>query len=132
MTEGRFRADHIGSLLRPEALLQARRGHDAGQVSDTELQAAEDAAITAAVRLQEESGISVITDGEFRRRDFRSGFVQAVSGIETRAFDMPWQSADGPTCLKSNAFIATGRITSGRCCGRRRCCRRGAGTTPGR
>jgi methionine synthase II (cobalamin-independent) len=109
MTE-KFRADHIGSLLRPAGLLTARRAHDAGEVTDAELRAAEDMAIEAAVRGQEASGISVVTDGEFRRRDFRSGFAQAVDGIEMGAWDMPWHSAEGTTKLKSIAFTATARL----------------------
>ena len=109
-TDGKFRADQVGSLLRPEALLAARRGHDAGTVTDDELHAVEDAAVSAAVRAQEGTGIDVVTDGEFRRRDFRSGFVQAVDGIDMRAWDMPWHSAGGDTKLRSIGFTATGRI----------------------
>jgi 5-methyltetrahydropteroyltriglutamate--homocysteine methyltransferase len=109
MTE-KFRADQIGSLLRPEALLAARRGHDAGEVTDAGLRAAEDEAITTAVRRQEATGIDVLTDGEFRRRDFRSGFAQAVDGIEMSAWDMPWHSAEGTTRLRSIAFTATARL----------------------
>ena len=109
MTE-KFRADHIGSLLRPEALLEARHGHDAGEVTDAALREVEDHAITVAVRGQEASGIRVVTDGEFRRRDFRSGFVQAVDGIEMSAWDMPWHSAAGATKLRSIGFTATGRL----------------------
>jgi 5-methyltetrahydropteroyltriglutamate--homocysteine methyltransferase len=107
---GKFRADHIGSLLRPAALLEARRAHDAGEVSDAELDAAENAAVATAVRRQEATGISVVTDGEFRRRDFRSGFAQAVDGIEMSAWDMPWHSAAGTAKLRSIAFTATGRL----------------------
>lgn len=83
MTE-KFRADHSGSLLRPESLLAARRAHDAGEVTDPALREIEDAAIEAAVGAQEAAGIGVVTDGEFRRRDFRSGFAQAVDGIVCR------------------------------------------------
>jgi 5-methyltetrahydropteroyltriglutamate--homocysteine methyltransferase len=110
MTDTKFRADHIGSLLRPEALLAARRAHDAGELSDSALRAAEDAAIAVAVREQEATGIDVVTDGEFRRRDFRSGFAQAVDGIEMHAWDMPWKSAEGTTKLRSIAFTATERL----------------------
>jgi methionine synthase II (cobalamin-independent) len=77
MTE-KYRGDHIGSLPRPETLFAARRGHDAGEVSDADLRETEDQVITIAVRGQEASGIDVLTEGEFRRRDFRSGFAQAV------------------------------------------------------
>jgi 5-methyltetrahydropteroyltriglutamate--homocysteine methyltransferase len=70
-----FRADHIGSLLRPEPLLEARRRHDAGTITADELRAVEEEAIAAAVKGQQDVGIDIITDGEFRRRDFRTGFV---------------------------------------------------------
>ena len=109
MTE-KFRADQIGSLLRPAELLAARRAHDAGEATDAELRAAEDTAIEVAVREQEATGISVVTDGEFRRRDFRSGFAQAVDGIEMGAWDMPWHSAEGTMKLRSIAFTATARL----------------------
>lgn len=109
MTE-KFRADHVGSLLRPGRLLAARRAHDAGEVTGAALREIEDAAIGAAVRAQEAAGISVVTDGEFRRRDFRSGFAQAVAGIEMSTWDMPWRSAEGMTKLRSIAFTATARL----------------------
>jgi methionine synthase II (cobalamin-independent) len=67
----KFRADHVGSLLRPPALLRARRRHEAGEIADDELRAAEDEAIAAAVRTQVAAGVDVVTDWEFRRRDFR-------------------------------------------------------------
>ena len=105
-----FRADHVGSLLRPERLLQARRGRDAGTVSDSELSAIEDEAIAAAVAGQQETGIDVITDGEFRRRDFRTGLVNAVEGMSMVTFDMPWRTATGVTKLASNNFLVTSRI----------------------
>jgi 5-methyltetrahydropteroyltriglutamate--homocysteine methyltransferase len=111
MTSSRgFRADHIGSLLRPQALLEARRRRDAATISADELRAVEDQAIAAAVKGQQEAGIDVITDGEFRRRDFRTGFVEAVDGIEMRSFDMTWHAAGGATKLRSNAFVITGRL----------------------
>ena len=71
MTETKFRADQVGSLLRPESLLDARRRRADGKTGDDELRAAENAAIGHAVALQVEAGIDVVTDGEFRRRDFR-------------------------------------------------------------
>ena len=105
-----FRADHVGSLLRPQPLLEARRRRDAGTISAGELRAVEDQAISAAVKAQQAAGIDVITDGEFRRRDFRTGFVEAVDGIEMRSFDMTWHAAAGATKLRSNAFVITGRL----------------------
>jgi 5-methyltetrahydropteroyltriglutamate--homocysteine methyltransferase len=105
-----FRADHVGSLLRPTALLDARKHHEAGEITDEQLRVIEDEAITAAVRLQEESGIDVVTDGEFRRRDFRAGFVAAVDGLTMQTWDMPWQSEDGTTKLASHTWVATARL----------------------
>ena len=109
-TAPKFRADHVGSLLRPPALLAARRRHDEGTISQAELRTLEDEAIAAAVKREEETGIDVVTDGEFRRRDFRTGFVQAVDGMEMKSWEMPWHSGDGVTRLRSNAFIVTGRL----------------------
>jgi 5-methyltetrahydropteroyltriglutamate--homocysteine methyltransferase len=105
-----FRADHVGSLLRPESLLSARRHHEAGTVSDDDLRAVEDGAIAAAVKAQQESGIDVVTDGEFRRRDFRTGFVEAVDGLEMRSWDMPWHTSEGVTKLRSHTWVVTRRL----------------------
>jgi methionine synthase II (cobalamin-independent) len=105
-----FHADHVGSLLRPPALLAARRRHEAGEAGDDELRRAEDEAITAAVKLQEDSGIDVVTDGEFRRRDFRSGFTQAVDGFTMQTWDMPWHSAQGVTTIASHTWVASARL----------------------
>ncbi len=110
MTTPAFRADHVGSLLRPEPLLAARRRRDAGTITASELRAVEDEAIAAAVKGQQESGIDVVTDREFRRRDFRTGFVEAVDGMEMRSWDMPWQTREGVTKLRSNTWVVTGRL----------------------
>jgi len=105
-----FRADQVGSLLRPQAVLDARRRLDAAAIGPGELRAIEDEAIAAAVARQQEAGIDVVTDGEFRRRDFRTGFVDAVDGISMRTFDMPWHTSDGVTKLPSKQFMITGRL----------------------
>ncbi len=62
-----FRADHVGSLLRPRALLEARDAHGQGEIGDAELRAVEDDCIRGVVRLQEDAGLRGITDGEYRR-----------------------------------------------------------------
>ena len=66
-SEPPFRADHVGSLLRPELLLEARDRHAAGELDDDGLRAVEDDAIREAVRMQESVGLQSATDGEFRR-----------------------------------------------------------------
>ena len=76
-----FRAEHIGSLLRPPALLGARRDLDEGRLSAEALRAAENRFIREAVALQERVGLEVITDGEYRRIIYFGHFPAAVSGF---------------------------------------------------
>lgn len=76
-----FRADHVGSLLRPAALHEARAKAQRGEIGPAELRAVEDAAIADAVRLQEEAGLQAITDGEFRRSHYLVDFLTAFEGI---------------------------------------------------
>jgi 5-methyltetrahydropteroyltriglutamate--homocysteine methyltransferase len=77
-----IRNDVVGSLLRPPELKQARQGYDAGKLSLDELREAEDREIRKAVGLQEELGLAVVTDGEFRRLNFQDSFGEAVSGYD--------------------------------------------------
>ena len=76
-----FRADHVGSLLRPPELIKAREAFDAGKLPGEELHALEDIAIRKVVALQEGVGLKSITDGEFRRRSFWMDFLQSFSGV---------------------------------------------------
>jgi 5-methyltetrahydropteroyltriglutamate--homocysteine methyltransferase len=76
-----FRAEHIGSLLRPPELLAMRRRIAAGEASADELARAEDAAIAGAVALQERLGFKLATDGEFRRRSYHSYFYAQLGDI---------------------------------------------------
>jgi methionine synthase II (cobalamin-independent) len=76
-----FRADHVGSLLRPPELLQARAEHQAGRLSAEELRHVEDAAIRDAVRMQEEIGLEGVTDGEFRRGSWHMDFIYQIAGV---------------------------------------------------
>ena len=76
-----FRADHVGSLLRPVAVLQARERHQAGQITAEQLRAVEDDAIRDAVRMQEEVGLQAATDGELRRRSWHMDFIYQLGGI---------------------------------------------------
>jgi len=81
-TKPPFRADHVGSLLRPRSLLEARAAHEAGALSAEALAAAEDAAIADVVALQERIGLSSATDGEFRRASWHMDFIYQLGGIE--------------------------------------------------
>jgi 5-methyltetrahydropteroyltriglutamate--homocysteine methyltransferase len=77
-----IRNDVVGSLLRPVELKQARQGYDEGKLSREELQQLEDREIRNAVRLQEELGLAVVTDGEYRRLNFQDSFGESVSGYD--------------------------------------------------
>ena len=81
MLQPPFRAEHIGSLLRPASLLDLRRKHLSGQASEEILRAAEDAAIREAVALQERVGLRLATDGEFRRHSYHSYFFAQLGDI---------------------------------------------------
>ena len=76
-----FRADHVGSLLRPAALLDARTAAAEGRLSAEELRAAEDDAIRDVVRLQQDAGLSSATDGEFRRSSWHMDFIYQLGGV---------------------------------------------------
>jgi len=80
--EAPFRAEHVGSLLRPEALLDARAQFARGAISQEELTNAEDAAILEAIALQKRLGLRFATDGEFRRRSYHSYFYQQLGDIQ--------------------------------------------------
>jgi 5-methyltetrahydropteroyltriglutamate--homocysteine methyltransferase len=73
-----FRAEHMGSLLRPAKLLRERARFAKGEINAAELAAAEDDTIAEAIRLQERSGFKFVTDGEFRRRSYHSFFYGAL------------------------------------------------------
>src|SRR5690242_10366882 len=76
-----FRADHVGSLLRPKELLDARARHAAGELDGAELRGIEDAAIADVVRMQRDVGLQTATDGEFRRASWHMDFIYAIDGI---------------------------------------------------
>jgi 5-methyltetrahydropteroyltriglutamate--homocysteine methyltransferase len=86
-----FRADHVGSLLRPSALLDARDRFAAGQISAEELRAMEDDAIRDVVRMQREVGLRSATDGEFRRASWHMDFIYAIDGISKAEDDLKVQ-----------------------------------------
>jgi 5-methyltetrahydropteroyltriglutamate--homocysteine methyltransferase len=79
-----FHADHIGSLLRPERLIAAARSAREGKLDAAAFRAVQDECIREAVALQESLGVPAVTDGEFRRRAWSSGFIEAVEGFGLR------------------------------------------------
>src|SRR5918996_2165562 len=83
-----FRADHVGSLLRPQRLLDARAAHAEGRIDDDELREVEDDAIREVVRMQEDVGLQSATDGEFRRASWHMDFIYALDGISKAEDDL--------------------------------------------
>jgi 5-methyltetrahydropteroyltriglutamate--homocysteine methyltransferase len=77
-----IRSDVVGSLLRPEYLVQAREAREAGRLTPSEFKAVEDRAVDEAVLLQESSGLDVVTDGEMRRYAFFGHLIEAVEGFD--------------------------------------------------
>jgi 5-methyltetrahydropteroyltriglutamate--homocysteine methyltransferase len=77
-----FRAEHIGSLLRPTTLLAARSAHAQARIGDDALAAIEQDAIRRVVKLQEDAGLELVTDGEFRRSTYSDSFTTSgISGV---------------------------------------------------
>jgi 5-methyltetrahydropteroyltriglutamate--homocysteine methyltransferase len=86
-----FRADHVGSLLRPPELLKARADFDAGRIDHEQLRAVEDDAIRDVITLQEDVGLQSVTDGEFRRSTWHMDFIYQLGGIEHAPGDLKVQ-----------------------------------------
>ena len=90
------RTEVVGSMLRSSSLLDARRRHESGELSHAVFKRIEDRAVADAIRLQEEVGIGVVSDGELRRRGWMSHFVESVDGFESGAGpSLPWRGVDG-------------------------------------
>jgi len=86
-----FRADHVGSLLRPPELRKAREEHAAGRIDNAELRAAEDEAIREVVKLQRDVGLRTATDGEFRRASWHMDFMYSLDGVTKAPGDLKVQ-----------------------------------------
>jgi 5-methyltetrahydropteroyltriglutamate--homocysteine methyltransferase len=86
-TKPPFRADHVGSLLRPAALKQARERRAKGEIGAAVLKAVEDRAIEDAIKKQEEVGLQAVTDGEFRRSWWHLDFLWGLDGVERHVMD---------------------------------------------
>jgi 5-methyltetrahydropteroyltriglutamate--homocysteine methyltransferase len=120
-----FRAEHVGSLLRPEKLLKARAAIEGDQYRTVakstmyaELRGIEDEAIRDAVKLQESAGLQSITDGEFRRRSWYQDFLLALGGTSITFVDanktisaaMPFEDAGGAEKLPGHLVQVTGKL----------------------
>ena len=98
----KIRSDVVGSLLRPARLKEARRRYDAGEIALADLRRTEDESIRDAVRLQEEIGLPVVTDGEYRRLNFQDSFGESVAGYDAGKPSMKFyeQRVEGGTPLR--------------------------------
>jgi methionine synthase II (cobalamin-independent) len=107
-----FRADHVGSLLRPKRLHDARAEHAAGRIDDATLHGVEDEAIAEAVRRQEEVGLRSVTDGEFRRASWHMDFIYALDGISKEAghIAVQFHNPEGDIEFTPAALHVNGRI----------------------
>jgi 5-methyltetrahydropteroyltriglutamate--homocysteine methyltransferase len=106
-----FRADHVGSFLRPATLLEARERHRAGTITRAQLRTFEDAAIRDIVRFQEEVGLEGITDGEFRRTYFHIDFLEQLAGVEAKGgIAVSFHSAAGNVDFAPPVMKVTGPV----------------------
>jgi 5-methyltetrahydropteroyltriglutamate--homocysteine methyltransferase len=117
----RYRAEHVGSLLRPQAVLEAAAAYAKGELPLEQLREVEDAAILGALQLQREVGLDIVTDGEYRRAGWSGDFAQAVDGyvpgalpiafewrlMESRAQEQGTQAKMPP---RSNTQVIGGRL----------------------
>ena len=109
MSQPPFRAEHVGSLLRPPSLLALRNADH----TDEELRAAEDAAILEAIRFQEDVGLQSITDGEFRREKYFTHFAQAVDGFGRAEGTVTFHDESGRPMVYETDVIA-GKLSRAR------------------
>jgi 5-methyltetrahydropteroyltriglutamate--homocysteine methyltransferase len=107
-----FRADHVGSLLRPQSLLKAREERARDAISAEDLRRIEDEAVREVVRRQEDVGLQAVTDGEFRRVDWFMDFKYAIDGIEklTETVKVPFRSATGALDFEFVAYRVGERL----------------------
>jgi methionine synthase II (cobalamin-independent) len=104
-----FRAEHIGSLLRPRELKDAFSAHARGELDDARYREVLERCIRAAIRLQEDAGIESITDGEFRRVAWSTGLLSALDGLADRESLFEFHDTDGNS-QKWNTCMAVGRL----------------------
>jgi 5-methyltetrahydropteroyltriglutamate--homocysteine methyltransferase len=107
-----YRADHVGSLLRPPELLRAREDHAAGRIDDEALRAIEDEAIRDVVRMQQDVGLQTATDGEFRRASWHMDFIYSLDGISKAPgnLSVKFHNAEGDIEFTPAAMLIDGKL----------------------
>jgi 5-methyltetrahydropteroyltriglutamate--homocysteine methyltransferase len=110
-----FRADHVGSLLRPPVLLEARDQRERGEIDDVQLRAVEDRCIRDVVKMQEDIGLQAVTDGEYRRKLWNVDFVRKFAGVVVKEglaaeADKSFQGGDANLQRSPTRFDVTGKL----------------------
>jgi 5-methyltetrahydropteroyltriglutamate--homocysteine methyltransferase len=107
-TKPPFRADHVGSLLRPASLKQARERRAKGEISAADLKAVEDREIERVIKKQEDVGLQVVTDGEFRRSWWHLDFLWGLDGAER--YNMDTGIAFAAVTTRNEGVRVTGKL----------------------
>jgi 5-methyltetrahydropteroyltriglutamate--homocysteine methyltransferase len=107
-----FRADHVGSLLRPRALLDARARRARNEISAHDLERREDEAVRDVVKMQKDVGLCVATDGEFRREMWHTDFLAQLINVEVvpGKIKVRFTSAEGETEIEPPGTVITGKL----------------------
>lgn len=105
-----FRADHVGSLLRPPEVLAAREQRDRGELSNEGLREVEDAAIAAMIPKLEATGIQAITDGEYRRAWFHLDFLQQLEGVTVTGMIASSSGSESTVGMAPPRVTVTGKL----------------------
>ncbi|MFN0073495.1 MAG: cobalamin-independent methionine synthase II family protein [Chloroflexota bacterium] len=105
-----YRADHIGSLLRPSELLKARDEVASGRLPREQLQALEDEAILAALKMQQRAGMDAVTDGELRRAAWMSDLTEAVDGFVPDHISLEWRGGAGDEARPSRSPVVGAKL----------------------
>jgi 5-methyltetrahydropteroyltriglutamate--homocysteine methyltransferase len=111
-TKPPFRADHVGSLLRPAKLREARQARERNALPAEELTRIEDEAIREAVKLQEDVGLQVATDGEFRRKEWHMDFIRQFSNVKVvpSTIKMRFHTHEGDTDVTPPGLRIEGKL----------------------
>jgi 5-methyltetrahydropteroyltriglutamate--homocysteine methyltransferase len=115
-TTAPFRADHVGSLLRPDWLRKAREDRKAGRIDHAELNAQEDRAIDELIAMQRDVGLQSVTDGEQRRTSWHMDFIyslEGVSQVEGESIHVQFKNAEGEYDYAPPAMRVDGRVALG-------------------
>src|SRR5512134_266946 len=99
-----FRVEHVGSFLRPERLIQAARDRKAGRIGDDEVKRLQDECVREIVTFQDAIGLPSITDGEFRRRSWSAGFIDAVDGFGLRDGTLTFRNETGVVGVSASPY----------------------------